>query len=225
MASPNKESPKVPWRTGTAEGDRTESSWAGSEGGGGKWAGITHLLPPGPGTALGNDSQGFINKTEFFCLCLAHICGSKSDLKVQIHFSSLCLTTILKHWILLCFFSYPRNPKFFFGWNKWNHLLLPAVQFKLFTIPFPGLFPETWHESETVVKGEIHPPGSITIPWNSTCKARKTKLWFVQMLKSRTLSREFQVLFLIYKTEQRNSWVSSNFGVSLLICSVPAFVA
>lgn len=45
-----------------------------------------------------------------------------------------------------------------------------------------------------------------------------------QMLKSRTLRREFQRFFLIYKTEQRSHWVSSNFGVFLFICSVPGFV-
>lgn len=57
-------------------------------------------------------------------------------------------------------------------------MLLPAVQFKPFTIPFPGLFPETWHESETVVKWEIHLSEPITIYWNSTCKGIKIRLWF-----------------------------------------------
>lgn len=164
------------------EGDRTQRFkspwgriWKGKEE---NEQGSLTLCSPGPGRALENNSQGFINKTEFFSPYLAHICGSKSDLKVQINFSSLCPTTILKYWNILLFFSSPRNSMFLFGWNKWNHLLLPALQFKPFMIPFPGLFPETWHESETVVKWEIHPPGSVTIYWNSTCKGNKIRVWF-----------------------------------------------
>lgn len=230
VASPSTESSKVPWRKGTAEkgrGHKKFLGWDVKEKEGGKWAGITLLVLPRTWDSSRNQPQGFINQTGLFSLDLANFCGTKSDLKVHIHFSSLCLTTVLKYWDLLgfFFFSYPRNSKFLSGWNKWNHLLLPAVQFKPFSLLFLGLFPETWHESETAAKWEIHPLGPITISWNSTCKGRKIRLWFVPNAGIKDIKQRISVLFLIYKTKQRNHWVSSNFGVFLFIYSVSGFVA
>ena len=122
------------------------------------------------------------------------------------------------------FFSYTRNPKFFFWWNKRKHFFLTAVEFKPFTFPFPGLFPETWHESESVVKTKTAEKFTVywnSVYWNSTCMGRKIRLWIALNAKVKEMRVEnFRLYFWFTKLNRGTSnSVSSNFlclGVHLL---------